>query len=176
MAIFAEHIDQARKNLKFLCVINTTANDHWDWQVTTCFYTAVHLINGYLADVADLHFHSHTDTLNAISTEAPRNKIQVTEECYLAYRKLYNDSIRSRYLSIHKEEKTSDYDTHIAYLTHDRHLQKAVKNLDRVMHYMAAKYGLNFSQMELDCIEMRSKKYTYFQYKQKLTDDVRADQ
>lgn len=169
MANFSDHISQAKKNLSFLHIINETANTHWDWQVTTCFYTGVHLINAYLADVADMHFENHTDTLKAISPNKKGNKIAISESCYLAYRKLFNDSIRSRYLCIHSEDKTSDFNNKVAYLTHDKHFQRAIKNLDLLIDFIAQKYNVTFPNHSLDCIEMKKKSYKFFEYKQKVT-------
>ena len=44
MPQFEDHVKQAQHNLKFLENINAGNYDCVDWQVTTCFYTALHLV------------------------------------------------------------------------------------------------------------------------------------
>ena len=43
MAFFDEHVAQAKSNLQFLETVNQAIRNYYDWQVTICFYTAVHL-------------------------------------------------------------------------------------------------------------------------------------
>lgn len=60
MPRFNEHIEQARHNILFLEFINKSGNDFCDWQVTTCFYIGVHLINAHLS-MFNMQYRKHVD-------------------------------------------------------------------------------------------------------------------
>jgi len=49
LAQFDEHIQQANHNLQFLSFANQAGSAYYDWQVTICFYTALHLVNAHLS-------------------------------------------------------------------------------------------------------------------------------
>jgi hypothetical protein len=66
MAGFSAHVDQAIHNCKTLKSINQNVPDSWDWQVTTAFYTAVHLVNGHMAKIANHHYKSHVSVKQAL--------------------------------------------------------------------------------------------------------------
>ena len=173
MATFHDHIKQAQNNLNFLCQINDTSNDHWDWQVTVCFYTAVHLANAHLADKANLHYHTHTDTINALNpTKHILLGFEFSELEYLAYVKLKNLSRRSRYLCIDGNKITPDTEG-IAYLTYDKHLYKAIRYLENILKFIHDGYNIIFPIMEIDCMDLKNgASLQYFRYKQKRTLDT----
>ena len=68
----------------------------FDWQVTICFYTAVHLINCHLANFG-LQYRKHKDVKDALNpyTISPA---KLPEDEYSAYISLQSLSRRSRYL------------------------------------------------------------------------------
>jgi hypothetical protein len=68
MPQFADHIKQANSNFLFLKSVNQTSPAHVDWQVTVCFYTALHLVNAHLAKY-NQQFRNHTDVKDAIIHE-----------------------------------------------------------------------------------------------------------
>ena len=164
MADFNDHIDQAKKNIEFLQGINANLNDFWDWQVTCCFYIAVHLVNAHLAKKANLHYRSHEEVANAIN---PYNVLSITklaEPVYLCYEKLRGLSRRSRYLT---HEKAKQKDDEFYHPTVDKHLAKALYKLDEIMIYFEQEYKISFDVIEIDCIEIKTASLKYFKYKMK---------
>lgn len=124
MANFTEHITQAKSNLGILSHTNKTKNESWDWQVTMCFYTAVHLVNGHIANKQNLHYRSHKQVKNALSPYKDINiGTELTEDLYKSYVKLQNLSRRSRYLCLDSEEVGND---EICHLTYDKHLKRSI--------------------------------------------------
>ena len=75
MAAQADHFTQAQRNLQFLGSINNHQNEYTDWQVTVCFYTALHLVNAHLATFV-LHYRTHEEIKNAI---VPLNLLSVAK-------------------------------------------------------------------------------------------------
>lgn len=138
MAIYKEHLAQAKSNLQFLGLINTNCSSHIDWQVTTCFYTAVHLINGFLAQESNLHFNSHDRVKDAVSPDSINAGTKLDEQTYLAYVKLRNLSRRSRYLC---NADNPQEDVEKAHFILEKHFVKAFVHLDKLMNYFYAKYG-----------------------------------
>ena len=160
MANFQEHINQAKKNLNFLSNTNTFINNSWDWQVTTCFYVAVHLVNAHIAKKIDQHYRSHeqvNDALNPFKTLSPT---KISESHFLSYKKLQGLSRRSRYLC---SDDTSNHDAG-AFLTYDKHLAKALKHLESVLQFIHLEYGVNFPVSHIDCIEIKGKSFQFFKY------------
>jgi len=171
MANFSDHMEQVKSNLRFLGTINKCTNDHWDWQVTTCFYVGVHLFSAYFADKANLHYQSHKDTLKALNFQNAMSPYRVDQSTYLAYRSLFNLSIRSRYLSIHQDnmDKTKVHDEDRAFKTFSRHLHDAVKKTDALMLYIDNIYKVKFPVSNVDCIDLRGQQLNYFKYHQHTT-------
>lgn len=161
MASFDQHINQARKNFIVLEGINKSVTDSWDWQVTTAFYAAVHLVNAHLAQKANLHYRTHKDV--KISLYSSMSPAKIPEEIYLAYAKLEMLSRRARYLCS-DQEKPNPGDESKAFLTFDKHLRKALIHLDKLMNYIASAYSLSFPKIYLDCAELKGITLTYFIY------------
>ncbi|GAA0874001.1 hypothetical protein GCM10009118_04090 [Wandonia haliotis] len=159
MASFEEHIAQAKRNLAFLKQINEQCNDHWDWQVTTCFYVAVHLANAHIAKMSNMHYRSHSDVKFALN---PENKLSITkfnEEQYKAYVKLMNLSRRARYLC-HENPETIDGEK--SFMTYDVHMNKALKNLDILLVYFKSQYNIEFESLPVKCLEVKNGSMVYF--------------
>lgn len=165
MAKFQDHIAQAKSNLRFLETTNQLANSYWDWQVTVAFYVGVHLINAHLVKKLGFSFYSHNETLNSISFSAVLSPAKMDEREYLAYRKLYNLSRRSRYLCIDADEAKAKSQPQTAYLTYSKHLDKAISHLEVILNYINKNYSEPFDQVELDLIEIKGKSHTFFRYK-----------
>jgi len=166
MAKFEDHILQSKKNLYFLQSINNHSRECWDWQVTVAFYAAVHLINAHLVKILGHSIYSHKDTLSYINSEKQLSPSKLNEQEYLAYRKLYNLSRRSRYLCKDADSaKKGELD--IAYLTHSIHLDKAICHLDLLVSYVAKTYNQGFDQTHLDLLEIQKKALLNFNYKSK---------
>jgi hypothetical protein len=139
MASYSEHVSQANSNLFFLGKINNEGSDHIDWQVTTCFYVGVHIINGFLAREQNMHFNSHENVATAIAPESVIQATRLPEQEYLAYVKLRNLSRRSRYLC-----QENGRDAHLAHLIEEKHFIKAFRHLDVLLNYFRNKYMENY--------------------------------
>lgn len=154
MADFIDHIAKVTHNLKILQEVNKI-NDSCDWQITICYYTSVHLIDGYLAREGNLHFMSHGLVDSAIN---PFNQLAVhklDEELYLCYEKLSNLSRQSRYLCSEQKNKRND-NPEKTYSSSQKHLKKAIINLDKLLRFFSKKYDLNIDKVTLICTEFSS--------------------
>jgi hypothetical protein len=159
LATFDEHINQAKKNLRFLASINSNCNEFWDWQVTTCFYIAVHLANAHIAKTSNLHYRTHVDVKNALNPEVQISLSKLPEENYLAYVKLMNLSRRARYLC---HENPSNSEMNSGFFTYDVHLTKAIKNLDKLLIFMESKHNLSFDKSSIRCISLTESTTFFF--------------
>jgi hypothetical protein len=159
---FSEHILQAKNNLVFLSEINKNINNRWDWQVTTCFYSAVHLINAHLVNKTGKNYLSHNQVAEHIN---PYNNLSVSkldEETYLSYNKLHQLSRRSRYLLNENFKKKGVVDVQPACITYDKHLKKAIRHLDNVINYISKEYGAEFNPTQIKCIELNGLQFNNF--------------
>lgn len=148
MADFNGHLIQAKKNLKFLEELNSI-NNRWDWKVTVCFYTAVHLVNAHIWKKINKNFLSHGETKKAInpySTGISPSKFN--EEVYLSYVKLQNLSRRSRYLCKDSDNPMPSDD---AQLTYDVHYKKALLKLNHVLVFFSKEYDIEFDKISVVC-------------------------
>lgn len=152
MGSFAEHIIQAKSNLRFVTEVNSRIPGQWDWQVTACFYTAVHLVNAHIAVIANLHYRSHEEVKRAIYHHNSTSMCTVPESIYLAYVKLEGLARRARYL-VHDDPAKKEETAH---LTHDKHFAKAVKNLDRILVYFRDTYTIDFGSPTVKCLDLGS--------------------
>lgn len=161
MASFQEHINQAKKNLLFLNTINNEISECWDWQVTVCFYVSVHLVNAHIANKTNQHYRSHEQVNEALNPFKPLSIAKLSEEEYKAYIKLQGLSRRSRYLCSDNlaVKKTQ------AFFTYDRHLSKAIKNLDRLLNFIKKEYSVEFDILRINCIDIHNNPLHFFQHK-----------
>lgn len=159
MAKFEDHISQAKRNLKFLSGINRKVGDCFDWQVTTCFYVGVHLINAKLAK-HNLFYRSHEDVMAAINPESAFAIGKVSEDVYVSFKRLRNLSRRSRYL-LHDDSRQRDSEN--ACMTYERHLRKAVKCTDKIIDYVVNEYEVSFDKEHLFLSEMNFKSLNWFE-------------
>lgn len=153
MPQYADHITQARHNLSFLEFINQSDKQFIDWQVTTSFYTAVHLINAHLS-LHNMQYRKHVDVKDAINPKNPEalrsgSSLDVNE--YLAYVKLQSLSRRSRYLVNEKDENLGSKQ---AFLTYDVHFARALRHLNTLISYFKKKYQLSIDPIKIVCPEI----------------------
>ena len=151
MARFNDHIDQTKRNLLFLEQVNNHSNNNFDWQVTVCFYSALHLINAHLSTF-NLQYRKHKDVKDVLNpyTMSPA---KLPEEEYKSYIKLQSLSRRSRYLVNEKDGNLSDDN---AYLTYSVHLGKALKHLDSLILFFTNKYALRIDSINIKCEGLKS--------------------
>lgn len=150
MATHLDHIGQAKRNLAFLEQINKNAPTFYDWQVTVCFYSALHLINAHLSHF-NLQYRKHKDVKDALNpfTLSPA---RLPENEYTAYTALQSLSRRARYLV---NEKDGQIQSTQAFLTYEKHLSKALKHLDTLMSYFNGRYQLNLNPIIIHCSELK---------------------
>ena len=153
MPQFADHIKQANSNLLFLKSINKTSPAHVDWQVTVCFYTALHLVNAHLANY-NQQFRNHTDVKDAINPHNPLSVLKLTPDSYTAYISLFSLSRRARYLI---NEKDNNLKSNQPFFTYDKHLAKAIKHLDILCTYFNNLYSLGLPKTPIQCTQLDKK-------------------
>lgn len=134
MGTFTEHINQAKQNLSFLSSVNENINNRWDWQVTVCFYSAVHLINAHIVSKTSKNYLTHGQVAEVINPYATLSLGSIDENTYVSYTKLHQLSRRSRYLLSENYDKTIDVQT--ACLTYDKHFKKAIHHLDVIIEFI----------------------------------------
>ncbi len=147
MAQFEDHIRQAKKNIEFLSKANSLIPDSYDWQVTVCFYVALHLVNAHLAKTG-MHYRTHSDVNHAINPYNAVSPNKLDEQAYTSYIKLSQLSRRSRYLVQDAERPERPED---AFFTYDKHLAKAIRHLDQLVVYFKIRYGFSVPQVDLNC-------------------------
>ena len=84
------HSRQAAHNRRFIDFLKIGETDYVDWVVTAIFYTAVHLVEGFLAPHGS-HPTSHSVRCNAMS------RFESLKPVYKDYMELHHQSERSRY-------------------------------------------------------------------------------
>lgn len=165
MASFDEHITHAKSNLDYLSKINNLINDRWDWQVTTCFYTALHLMNAHIAKKANKNYLSHTRVDIALNPYG-MSVSKLDEDTYAAYNSLSNLSRRSRYLlTENRSQVDTEVDIQRECLTYSKHFKKAIHHLDIVISFINKEYGNQIGNTEVKCIDLKSMKFVNFKIK-----------
>lgn len=147
---FQDHIFQAKHNLAFLETVNQAAKDCYDWQVTACFYSAVHLINAHLS-LHNMQYRKHVDVRDAINpknAEAVQKGSALADGVYLAYVKLQSLSRRSRYLV---NDNDGNLASQQAFMTYDVHLARALRHLNTLIVFFTSQYALSFDQIAISC-------------------------
>lgn len=152
MPSFEEHITQVSRNLQFLTSINNTVSDCCDWQITVCFYSALHIINAHLSKF-ELQYRKHSDVNYAINF-ASFSPGRLPEDVYIAYMSLQSLSRRSRYLVNEKDNKLREEK---AFLIFEKHLAKGFRHLDLLLNYFNTLYKLNIQGGSLRCAEIKRK-------------------
>ena len=145
MASFQDHIHQAKRNLQFLSEVTEQPKSQvfYDWQVTCCFYVAVHLVNAHLS-VHGIQYRSHVDVSDALNPEKRLSVSRVPENVYLAYTKLRNLSRRSRYLY---SEDNPDQVGH----AFEKHVAKAIRHLDTILKFVRTTHSATFDACFIKC-------------------------
>jgi hypothetical protein len=150
VALFEEHVAQATSNFKFLETVNQTIKNYHDWQVTTCFYTALHLVNAHLTKHS-LQYRQHKDVNHALNPEVPISVSKLPFDEYAAYISLQRLSRRSRYLV---NEKDGNVTSEKGFFTYEVHLARAIRNLDKLVAYFNSKYNLSLPTISFTCSEL----------------------
>jgi hypothetical protein len=163
LANFSEHIQQSKNNLDFLSQLNKLLNNRWDWQVTTCFYSAVHLINAHIAQKTNKNYLSHSKVSEIINPYTQLSLAKLDEDTYSSYIILQQLSRRSRYL-LNENFKKDNHNGDIlpSCITIDKHLRKSIHHLDIIMKYISKNYEVTFTKHEINCVELKGLKFENF--------------
>jgi hypothetical protein len=165
LASFDEHITHAKSNLDYLSKINTCVNDRWDWQVTTCFYTALHLMNAHIARKANKNYLSHTRVDQALNPYG-LSVAKIDEDTYSSYNSLANLSRRSRYLlTENRNQIDSNEDIQRLCLTYSKHFKKAIHHLDKILDFFNKEYGAEFGKTDVKCVDLNGLEFKNFTVK-----------
>lgn len=161
MGTFFEHIQQAKDNLQFLSNISTTIDNCWDWQVTVCFYSALHLINAHIVEKTKSNYLTHNKVGEIINPYNHLSVARLDETTYLSYQKLLHLSRRSRYLL------GENYQSEVGLIkkackTHSIHLKKSIHHLEKIIEFVNQTYKEDFPSVEIKCIDLKSLSFNYF--------------
>jgi hypothetical protein len=140
------HNIQVLNNIQFLqSVCSLSPSKNYDWKITICFYTALHIVNSFLAIKINAHYQTHSATERAINPYIHLNPCKVTVDVYLAYKKLHNLSRRSRYLINEKPEFRSD-DASPCWSS-EKFYSKAKNNLSIIVNFFSDKIGIEKTEI-----------------------------
>jgi len=155
---FDAHIHQAKKNIQFLSNVNLNTNDYYDWQVTACFYTGLHLINAHLSQF-DQQYRTHENVKLVINPTTTTSLMKIPESEYVAYVALEKLSRRARYLVNVKDGKLmSDKPA----FTYEKHLAKALRHLDKLLIYFGTIYNTNINRHNVRCSGINTQELQFF--------------
>jgi hypothetical protein len=159
VANYSEHLSQANKNILILEKVNQFIPESWDWQVTIAYYSGLHLANAHIAHTINQHYRTHGRVGEALNPYTITNPSKFEEDAYVSYLTLQNLSRRSRYLI---NDKDASNDAERAHFTSEKHLAKAVRNLETILVFFSKVYGVNFRSIPFNCERIKKEKLTYF--------------
>lgn len=162
MGTFTERITHSKNNLEFLSQVNEKINKRWDWQVTTCFYVALHLINAHIVHKTNKNYLSHNQVSDIINPYSQLSVAKLDEETYLSYTKLSQLSRRARYLLNENFKKEGITDIQPACITYDRHFRKSIHHLDNIINFINKTYNVDFDKNNLSCQELKGLNFVNF--------------
>lgn len=162
MGTFKEHIQQSQNNIRFLSKISTSIENCWDWQVTVCFYSALHLINAHIVDKTKANYISHSKVDEIINPFNQMSIAKLDEEIYTSYIKLFQLSRRSRYLLGENYNKHALSNTFSACATYSKHLKKAIHHLEIIINFIKTDYKESFSKADIKCIDLNGLAFQNF--------------
>lgn len=158
MPSLGEHFNQAKNNLLFLEQVNQQISGYWDWQVTICFYIALHLVNAHLVDKVQQHYRKHYDVEGAINPFG-NFSCKFPKDEYYSYMALKGLARRSRYL-VHDDKNNLSTNVHFTY---DKHLARSVRHLDVLIKYIATIHTIDLSPISIACVEIKAvEQFDYF--------------
>jgi hypothetical protein len=146
MPNFSDHNLQANKNIDFLNYLISNCAEYYDWKVTVAFYTSVHIVNAHLAYVVDQHYQRHGDVENALNYANNMSPARISENTYIAYKRLHNLSRRSRYL-IHEDAKNRQEER--CHFISENHFKKAINRLTEIIEYFNKTYNIEYHKINI---------------------------
>ena len=161
MATFDEHIAQAKSNLEYLSKINLHINERWEWQVTVCFYSAVHLMNAHIIVKTQKNYLTHKQVDNVLNPFTQLSLSKLDQDTYTSYVSLSNLSRRSRYLSNENIKKDSD-DIKTGCFTYSKHFKIAISHLEVILNFMIKNHNTKISKIDLNCNDLSHLQFKNF--------------
>jgi len=155
LGTFKEHIQQSHNNIKFLSKISINVDDCWDWQVTVCFYSALHLINSHIVSKTGANYLSHSKVEEIINPFNQLSTAKLDEKIYISYIKLFQLSRRSRYLLSENFQKGERVEIFPASVTYSKHLKKAVHHLEVIINFIKEDYKESFPKVDVRCVDLK---------------------
>jgi len=162
LGTFSEHIEQSKSNIYFLSKINTNIENCWDWQVTVCFYSALHLVNAHIVQKMNANYLSHNKVDEIINPYNVKSLATLNEDIYMSYTKLFQLSRRSRYLLNENFQKNNKLDIQLGCVTYSKHLKKAIFHFDKILNFIKNDYNESFTKVEIKCIDLKGLQFENF--------------
>jgi hypothetical protein len=159
---FADHIAQSKQNLRILEKINAEIEDSWDWQVTVCFYSSLHIVNAHIVGKTAMNFLSHQKVDDVINPFNQLSLARLPEDVYKSYIKLYQLSRRSRYLLSENQTNNSGTGIQPGCITYSKHLKKAVYHLEQIINFANQNHGFQIAPINIKCPDFKAEKYSNF--------------
>lgn len=144
----ASHFRQAERNLKVVEWLNSSPNHYWDWQVTTLFYSALHLINGHICETDGGFYNTHSSVQSIIYYKNTQSKASLPREIGIAYEKLQLLSRKARYLYDPTQPKSDK----LQFVGPDG-FEKAVNAYETVYRFLSSTYYLGIQPIQISCLK-----------------------
>lgn len=148
--------------MQFLVSVNSLQKECWDWQVTVCFYTALHLINAHVVKKTNYNYVSHGKVDEILNPYKVTSIAKLDEAVYLSYVKLLQLSRRARYLLNENFDSKNRTDIINGSFTYSKHLKKSIYHLDIIIDFINTAYNENFDQVDIKCLDLNGKTFKFF--------------
>ena len=159
MATFIDHCNRAKSNHALFIKLNSE-NVFLDWQVTACFYCALHLISAHLLKAGSLRCKNHSAIEKHINFQNSNSSYRLSEDDFVSYANLYMLSKRARYMSCEKDGVALD---DVTYHISDKHIARAVRDLNRIIVCFENIYSQNLiNPSKINCSRIKLEKLQYF--------------
>lgn len=153
--VYNDHLHQSRNNLKFLEFVNNHTTQYHDWEVTSCYCVAVHLVNAYLS-LYESQIWRHYEVMELLKQF--RNQAFIPDTFFRAYYKLRHLSRRSRYLVNERNANTASV---VAYYIDENHLKKALEYLHTLIAFFKERYGTQLEKIRINCSSINTTALCY---------------
>ena len=133
-----------------------------DWQITLCFYSALHLIKSHLAH-NKVTARTHDDVSNFISNSQLvfAGIVGVPKDVQNAYTYLYKHSREARYLFPDGGDPDNDVAPPVF---SDADLIEAVRRLNSIMKFYQSKYGNTFKKTAVTLQAANQPSFDFFDF------------
>jgi hypothetical protein len=148
------HLEKAIHNLKVLQHLEIHNSPYRDWQVTVCFYVALHLTRLHLWDKIGQGYESHQTAEHALEPTNLLSLARMEPKPFADYMKLSMLSRKARYL----------FDGGVPCSINEKSYCDSLRFLDSVMRYFAGKHGLELPVTPVKCPKLLEFRLVYFRH------------